>query len=339
MTRSVRWVRGFAARFCSAATRERLVDPILADIELERHEMLAAGRVWLARWVVLRGHLGLCTALALHAVLRCSWQPDEASKRTMVFFAAAFVLLTCLLSVPPLIHNGLWRGIVVIYGIPQAILIAIPIALACGVAFGWSGDATARAMLRRVLMLVVAGTTLSLATMEWLVPAANQGFRVAALERLAGANPERRTLSRGINDRSLSELLTLVRRASPRRGLADADRAEAEIRELLRGMRLPRTVERLRVDIHVRAALCVATVPIALVAVATAGAVRRRTPARILFGSLTLAYVLSFAGLPRITHDLLPPPLSAWLATAAMAAVSLLLFGIGVVRTAEGRRV
>jgi hypothetical protein len=60
-------LRGLAARLCSADTLDRLVDPLIADMQ---HECAAAdGRRGGRAWVRLRGYAAFWTALALHAVL------------------------------------------------------------------------------------------------------------------------------------------------------------------------------------------------------------------------------------------------------------------------------
>jgi hypothetical protein len=51
---------------------ERLADPILSDIDIEWRECVKSGRPRRARWVVVRGYVGLARALALHGLNSCA---------------------------------------------------------------------------------------------------------------------------------------------------------------------------------------------------------------------------------------------------------------------------
>ena len=101
---------------------------------------------------------------------------------------------------------------VIWYLIPQALPFSIPAAVALGVCCGWSRRPAWRTLLARVALLGTTGALAALSTMEWLIPGANQEFHVMVM-RQVGA--ERVHIVRGIGERSLSELLWLVRETSP----------------------------------------------------------------------------------------------------------------------------
>ena len=55
MTRPGWRLRGMAARIFDHKTMERVVDPLLADLQKEHAEAIRRGRVWKSRWIRLAG--------------------------------------------------------------------------------------------------------------------------------------------------------------------------------------------------------------------------------------------------------------------------------------------
>ena len=320
------WVRRLARRLCDPDTQARLIDPILSDIELESRESVAAGRPWLARWRRSSGYVALCKAAALHGGRVCvRGLADEGAGRTIAVTLAAFVVLTAALILPP-VAGGVRRPPpeVVLYLIPQALPLSIPVAVAFGIGCGWSRGLTARTMLRRIALLGIAGTAAALATMEWLVPDANQGFREMMI-RQVGA--DRVHVARGINERSLSELAWLVRETSPERWRGHTDGAvSAALDELSMG-RSPVTRQMLRLNLHLRLALSLATAALCLLAVAIATAIPRRNLARAVFAGAAVLYVQAYSG-AAAAAPVLPAPIVGWLPNAAAVSFSLLLLGV-----------
>ena len=290
-----RWVRRRAAKLCDPDTWVRLIDPILSDIELESRESYAAGRPWLARWCRLRGYVGLCKAAAIHCGHLCvRGLADKGAGRTITFTLAAFFVLTITLILPslPVSLQRLPAG-VVWYLIPQALPLSIPVAVALGFGCGWSREPTWRTLLPPIALLGIAGSLAALSTMEWLIPDANQGFRVMVMRQVG---TERVHMPRGIGERSLSELVWLVRETSPDREQADRDEAvAAALRELSMG-RSPVTHEMLQLNLHQRLALSLATAVLCLLAVAIAGVIPRRNLARAVFAGAAVLYVEAYSG-------------------------------------------
>ena len=58
-----------AARVCSAKTLERLIDPVVADLQTEYVEAIRQGRVWRSRWVRISG----CGTF-LKVLVFCLWE-------------------------------------------------------------------------------------------------------------------------------------------------------------------------------------------------------------------------------------------------------------------------
>lgn len=318
-----RWVRRMAARLCEPDTQARLIDPILSDIALECRESTAAGRPWLARWRRLRGYVGLCKAAALHSGRVCvRGLVDEGAGTTIAFTLAAFVVLTIALILPAL-PGSVRRHPpeVVWYLTPQALPLSFPIAVAFGIGCGWSRKSTARTMRRRIALLGIAGSLAALSTMEWLVPDANQGFRVMMTAQ-AGPGPVH--VPRGINERSLSELVWLARETSPDRSRADGDDAVAPVLRELSIDGSPVTHEMLRLNLHQRLALSLATGVLCLLAVAIAGVIPRRNLARAVFVVGAVLYVEAYSG-AAAAAPALPPAILGWLPNVAVATISLIL--------------
>jgi hypothetical protein len=330
VTSLIRTTRAVAVRFCSRQTVARLIDPILSDIEVEHREASQSGKQWRARCVYLNGYVGLLKALTLHGVQACGCavRPDEATARTIAFSVAAFIVLTIALILPPLLSTRsleqLFGGRLALYLIPQAIPLSIPVALAFGIACGWSRTASARTMLRRVTTLGIAGSVAALATMEWLVPEANQAFRTEVRRHV---DPALVHIPRGINERSLSELWTLIKQTSPDRWPAGEDTISAAIGEMSGGGRYAITRETLQLNLHVRIALCFATAMLCLLAVAIANLIRRRNLARSIFAGMILLYIAAYFGISTAAQ-VVPPAVSAWLPNAGLAAVSLVLLSV-----------
>ena len=70
-------LRRVLSRMCSRRTMERLVDPILTDIQVERQEAMRRGRIWRGRWVQIAGYVTLLKVLAgrgVDGVLH--WTPE-----------------------------------------------------------------------------------------------------------------------------------------------------------------------------------------------------------------------------------------------------------------------
>ena len=333
MTPATRSIRALAARVFSVAAMDRVIDPILSDIEVESRAHLEGGSLWRARCAIVSGYAGLCRAVLLQMLHACADEClfDAAAKRTMLVSFAALVVLTVALMVPSLLSGRLFTqhpGLA-LYLVPQAIPLGIPIALAIGIVWGWSMRPTGRAMLRQVVVVGTAGVLISLATMEWLVPAANDGFRVSLSTLLA---PTGRTvnISRGTGERSLSELAALIRPASQMSPLevTEYERALANFHGIGTPRRRPfRLVESLQLALHVRLALGFATFAFGVLAVAVAATFRCRNHGRAVFGGLVALYIGGWFGVEAIAPAV-SPVLAPWLPNAAVTVIAMVFLSV-----------
>jgi hypothetical protein len=89
-------LRGFLLRHCSRATIERLVDPILTDIQAEARAAADRGQRWTSRWIRVAGGIALIKALVLYGWTEFrrvpDWPADE--RRALVHTLAYSTVVT-----------------------------------------------------------------------------------------------------------------------------------------------------------------------------------------------------------------------------------------------------
>lgn len=128
--------------------------------------------------------------MTLHGVgkLTRKLKPDEADVRTIAASLTAFVVLTFALVLPPLTAIPRMHrtsiGVLALTLVPQALPLAIPVALSIGLGWGWPRDPDGDRVWRRGIVLGIAGALMAAATMQWLVRAANQAFRLTVAAEL-----------------------------------------------------------------------------------------------------------------------------------------------------------
>ena len=197
MTPGVR-LRVIASRLCGAQTMERVIDPLIADLQLEHAEAIHEGHLWKGRWIrlvagfALLKVIALCGGRALLSLEEATMDEHRAMIRTVVVSAVSMCAVVVLLMAP------LWRTLLMaiqtrhaqmfVYWIPQALPLAIPIGLTIGILFGLRGRVLSARLTRMVLTMAVACSAISFAILVWLMPAANQSER-AYRQWVAGAHP------------------------------------------------------------------------------------------------------------------------------------------------------
>jgi lipopolysaccharide export LptBFGC system permease protein LptF len=188
---------------------------------------------------------------------------------------------------------------------------------------------------RRILVVTLAATLLSLASMEWFVPQGNQAWRELVFRRIAATYPADAApvLTRGINERSLSELAALTRAVSRPTASPQQDPILKTLEEISAAQAVRIDPDRLRFMLHQRVALCFAPGILAVLAIGAATAVRRRARARVLFVGLVTVYVAAWINPPAAGVYALPAAAAAWLPNGAAIAVALLFVALGSVRS------
>ena len=221
MTRPGDRLRAFAARVFDARTMERVIDPAVADLRIER-------RLWLG-YLALIKVIVMCGLGGAMQVFQ-SWSDDERATlgRAAGVSAIALPLLTALFAWP-LFRIGALSGRVGPVGValtllPFALGLSIPVALTCGIAFGLGGRTVSRRLVQAVVLVALVSSCASVVNAGWIAPAANQMFRASRASE-AGLAPE--SVRPNASEMSSPELSQYIRRVS-----ATGQASPAEIRTL-----------------------------------------------------------------------------------------------------------
>jgi hypothetical protein len=217
-------LRALAARVCAPATRELLIDPLIADLQFEHARATRAGRRWRARRLRLSACIAFWKTLGLCATRRAvvgtrAWAAadNHAMGRTLGYSAAIITALVLLLALLPLfavlrrtdVHPG---GLSLLYLVPQAIPIAFAFGLPLGILLGVRGRPSTRRIQWSVVGLSIVGAAFTFAVCAWVLPEANQAFRESLF------NPPR-FLARGANELTFGELRARLEELDRQSGL------------------------------------------------------------------------------------------------------------------------
>ena len=204
-------LRSWAVTWCRPGTIERLVDPILADLQCEYQTSIARGQAWRARAILLISYFAFWKALALHATLPPAEDVERRLARTTIIVSIVAVITTTILFVlPPLLEpRGLPGEAIdtltfVLLLVPQALPLSLPIGLCVGVLYGMRGRRPLRRHVLFVLAMASVGVVFALISVQWLVPAANQAFREALVSALSPGQTVH--LEPGLSELGLSRL-------------------------------------------------------------------------------------------------------------------------------------
>jgi lipopolysaccharide export LptBFGC system permease protein LptF len=205
---------------------ERLIDPVIADLQFEYSIARREGRTWrgrlalaaayLAFWKVVAFHLSISAG---HAVRGCIERDRRALGRMAGLTIVTTAALTGLFVLPPMLpffarlssdSRSAWLLALLL---PQAIPLSLPPGLLAGVLWGLRGRPATRALRRAVLVGGLLTSVAMIGTIGWLMPAANQAFRV----EMAGHD-----IVRGVNE---TPLVALRQHALDVRAQGQPDRA------------------------------------------------------------------------------------------------------------------
>ena len=321
-------LRRVLARVCSAETMARVVDPTLADIRWE------SGRPF---WL---GCLSLAKALLIHAIastpgmLSHAWSDDErAIPKAAAFVTAGALCAAVPLMAPPLINaiSREWTfsfavAVLLPSLVPQALALTLPAALLLAFPVAFGRQQPSARLARRSIVMSMGVAVLTFAVIAWLVPAANQSFRVG-VSRIVGESRDVR-IERGPMELTPAEL-----------------RERIEVLQLTPGGRV--VARGLEYVYQMRLALAVAPVPLGLLALcdqrlparAPAPLARRRQRDGVLCLRALSDWKMVATGVDGRAASNLPPFLFAWAPNAAARlsapAISLL---VGVRRPRVCRR-
>ena len=291
-------VRRALARVCSTRTMERLVDPILSDMQVESDR---------PRW---RGYVALAGALALdglHATRRvCAnvWAEDGlAAASAAGFSVGAALLLSIVMTLSTLADLRLgthapWLALMALL-LPQASGITLPAGLLFGLPMALKRRPPSRRDLGRTAAVALCFTAAAFALIAWIVPESNQGFRV-----LVSGRPQ----IRGPNELSFAAISDQIRTLSTFHG-----------GEML--------VRQLALIYHVRIALACSALPLGLLSLGLWGTRAGRRHSIQLGVVVAVAYLWLAFWLNGVfkQSSVVPVVLLAWTPNIVVSAVALAL--------------
>ena len=197
-------LRTWARRVCSDQTMTRLIDPVIADMQQEAAEVAGAGRARHA-WVLAIGYLAFWKIMAVHVPLsatRRAWAPRETGEmgplRALSFAGLSFLVMTMLLIAPAARLFSVWdhreQVWLFVLLLPQALPLSVPVALFIGVLCASRRRIMTAPFRRAVWLLAFAMSLAMLVTINSLIPASNQAFRVAVAQRYVLEGPSELSL-------------------------------------------------------------------------------------------------------------------------------------------------
>ncbi len=184
-----------AARVCSEKTMKQLIDPVLADLQVEHASAIGMRGRWLA---LLSGYVAFvkvmlwCGARGTREAWR-DWTADDqrALNRTLLCVAGATVFATSLFGLPDLFHLPDMLSInaharlerLLLYLVPSAVALGLPAGVAIGAALGATKRAQSRRVITAMCFVALLLSIASFVNIAWVVPHAHQSFRVELVGR------------------------------------------------------------------------------------------------------------------------------------------------------------
>lgn len=287
-------LRGLAARWCSQQTMDRLIDPVIADLQAESE--LAATTAQKTRvWIL--GHIAFFTVVICNGAWQLILIPQDYDRAAMVRAAVTFVAIaatcTVLLTAVPYV-NFVWGThphsamLAALYLIPQALPLSIPVALTVAVFLGLrNAPSHWRARLPVVVFALLSCAT-SFVLLSRIIPANNRQFRVSLA---------RHAVFKGPSELRLDELHQLLERRGDQAAiLAASDRRNFSL------------------AYYTRWALVWAPLALSTFALAVMNRRRRGRLASVLVGFAAIAgyYVLMYTARRLEQDGTLPPAAVAW---------------------------
>jgi lipopolysaccharide export LptBFGC system permease protein LptF len=318
-------LRTLAARWFDAPTMERYLDPLLADLQSEYEEAIGRGRVWRSRWIWAAGHLAFAKVIVLVGSgqsmrwMREATDDERRAGRRILACGAAVLVLSTLLFVAPFYFDFLTENPdaakLLVLLVPQALPLALPLGLLFGVLCGVGRRVPLRRLRVMTLFAAAAASGALLVMLAWVIPAANQAFRVAMFEARARAQvPEGRmfsgSISKGANELTLGELRQFFDSRAP-----DALPAP------------PDDLRKLALVYHGRLSLAATPVVVALFAFALTRLLRRRPLVLGVagFGAVVCAFAIHIGGRVIELDDVPSTFAIAWAPNVTFLIVSILL--------------
>lgn len=280
---------------------ERLIDPVIGDLQLEYASAISMKRRSLA---LLIGYIAFakvslwCGLLGLREARR-NWTQDDEQNLARVLWRSGLAALavTCLFEIPGLMRlPTMLRGspdarasLLIAYLVPSALATSVPIGILIGTILGLAGRTRSHRLPAAVLLAALAISAASFLNVGWIVPVSNQLYRE---EFLGGTIPK--------GERELT--------------LIETRRAAEELRRWDDAHPDRERVKRLTFAYHQRYAIAGAPVTLALLALLLAP---RRRIGRTAAAATSCAVAVCFVFVVRLGFFLsqvgvVSPPIAAW---------------------------
>ena len=325
MTRPGDRLRALAEDWCCSETMQRVIDPLIADLQREHAEAVRRGRVWKSRWIQVAGWIAFFKVVAISATASLTsieeWTPDDRRSltRAAVISVVTLVVITVLLvsrsveDIPKvLVHPSPRRFL---FLAPYPFLAGIVLGATLGIVLGLGG----RALSRRLVTAAIGGALICSAIVfidvGWIAPAAHIAYRMT----IGGTDP-----TPDIGEAPLGALRRKIEQVQ-------CDSQDAPLGFLAA----------LSFDYHRRVALSFSPLVFALFGLAMTSCFRRRW----VLGIAACAAFLAYGWLVIVVRpwDLNPWNLrspvyvAAWLPNATIAALAAALGVFGALRRAVPR--
>lgn len=195
-----------AARLCDEATISRVVDPWFSDYRFE----LAGAAHWMERaWIHIVYLVSWCRLISV-----LLWRSEDVA-RVIAFQFAGVVIATVLVLTGPL--RQMWRDgvhpVVALWLLPMALTVGVPFGVCLGLACTLRGCRTSASRAAAVIAAVACSLSTTV-LLQWVLPDANQTFRLAYANHTFSMTARRPVvLLRGVGEMSLTELAIESKRA------------------------------------------------------------------------------------------------------------------------------
>jgi lipopolysaccharide export LptBFGC system permease protein LptF len=168
-------LRAFAAHVCDERTMTLVIDPLIADMQQEHAGAARHGQAWRSRQI----RLGALLAF-LRVMVVMDWTRNETGllMRTAGYSIGAVAIVT-MFVVTPTVFNDLQPLRLTMYAVLNFLAIAIPVGLAVGIVSGLAGATLSARVRAGVMVLALAGASISFASAGWGAPLALRGARQA----------------------------------------------------------------------------------------------------------------------------------------------------------------
>jgi hypothetical protein len=181
-------LRAVAQRFCTPRTMERLIDPVLADMQHEVEHgaragrtarLLASARAYVAFWKAVSLYL----AIEVGHTASVRWRSGRGTTRAgLIAATATLVPLTVLAAAGPLLSVAPAKRapILVLLLLPATLPFTLPVVLCAGIAASCRRRPVSRRMAAGVVAAALLASIVSFGTISWVLPDTNQAYREAA---------------------------------------------------------------------------------------------------------------------------------------------------------------